>query len=140
MCLNGEKSGQMAFRTRAISKMRPSDGCGKDAIPLAVVQVVRFLRIWMSSGECRFKANEVRLQLHALAYNLANFLRTLVLPTAIADWSLTSLRDRMIKIGTTAVRHARSVILQLAEVAIPRDLWTEMLAIIADLKAKAQAP
>ncbi len=73
---------------------------------------------------CRsFKANEVRLQLHALAYNLANVLRTLVLPTAIADWPLTSLRDRMIKIGAKAVRHARAIILQLAEVAVPRDLW-----------------
>ena len=87
-----------------------------------------------------FKANEVRLQLHALAYNLANFLRTLVLPNPIADWSLTSLRDRMIKIGATAVRHARSIILQLAEVAVPRDLWAEMLATIANLKARAQAP
>jgi hypothetical protein len=87
-----------------------------------------------------FKANEVRLQLHALAYNLANFLRTLVLPTAIADWSLTSLRDRMIKVGAKAVRHARSVIFQLAEVAVPRDLWAEMFTTIANLKAKAQAP
>ncbi len=87
-----------------------------------------------------FKANEVRLQLHALAYNMANFLRTLVLPNSIADWSLTSLRDRMIKIGTKAVRHARSVILQLAEVAVPRDLWAQMLATIAGLKATAQAP
>jgi len=87
-----------------------------------------------------FAANEVRLQLHALAYNLGNFLRTLVLPTAIADWSLTSLRDRMIKIGVKAVRHARSIILQLAEVAVPRKLWAEMLTTIANLKAKAQAP
>ncbi|MCP4489858.1 MAG: IS1380 family transposase [Gammaproteobacteria bacterium] len=87
-----------------------------------------------------FKANEVRLQLHALAYNMANFLRTLVLPNSIADWSLTSLRDRMIKIGTKAVRHARSLILQLAEVAVPRDLWAQMLATIAGLKATAQAP
>jgi hypothetical protein len=86
-----------------------------------------------------FKANEVRLQLHALAYNMANFLRTLVLPISIADWSLTSLRDRMIKIGAKAVRHARSMILQLAEVAVPRDLWAQMLATIAALKAKAQA-
>lgn len=87
-----------------------------------------------------FRANEARLQLHALAYNMANFLRTLVLPTSIADWSLTSLRDRMIKIGAKAVRHARSIILQLAEVAVPRDLWAQMLATIAGLKAKAQAP
>jgi hypothetical protein len=87
-----------------------------------------------------FAANEVRLQLHALAYNLANFLRTLVLPTSIADWSLTSLRDRLIKIGAKAIRHARSIILQLAEVAVSHDLWREMLATIAGLRAKAQAP
>ena len=87
-----------------------------------------------------FEANAVRLQLHALAYNLANFLRTLALPKAIADWSLTSLRDRMIKIGAKAIRHARSINLQLAEVAVPCDLWAEMLATIAGLKARAQAP
>jgi|TARA_B100000315_G_scaffold204764_1_gene198300 hypothetical protein len=46
----------------------------------------------------------------------------------------------MIKIGAKAVRHARSIILQLAEVAVSRDLWAEMLATIAGLKAKAQSP
>jgi Transposase DDE domain group 1 len=41
---------------------------------------------------CRsFAANGVRLQLHALAYNLGNFLRTLATPEPIKDWSLTSL-------------------------------------------------
>ena len=64
----------------------------------------------------------------------------LALPKIMADWSLTSLRDRLIKIGAKAVRHARSITLQLAEVAVSRDLWAEMLAIIANLKAKAQAP
>jgi Transposase DDE domain group 1 len=40
---------------------------------------------------CRtFAANAVRLQLHALAYNLGNFLRTLATPEPIKDWSLTS--------------------------------------------------
>jgi hypothetical protein len=35
---------------------------------------------------CRtFNANAVRLQLHALAYNLGNFLRTLVTPEPIQD-------------------------------------------------------
>jgi Transposase DDE domain group 1 len=39
---------------------------------------------------CRsFDANAVRLQLHALAYNLGNFLRTLATPEPIQDWSLT---------------------------------------------------
>ena len=42
---------------------------------------------WTRLSCTTFRANAVRLQLHALAYNLANFLRMLVLPTAIADWS-----------------------------------------------------
>ena len=46
-----------------------------------------------------FAANAVRLQLHALAYNLGNFLRTLATPEPIKDWSLTSLKDELIKIG-----------------------------------------
>src|ERR1700730_1594288 len=49
---------------------------------------------------CRsFAANAVRLQLHALAYNLGNFLRTLATPEPIKDWSLTTLKERLIKIG-----------------------------------------
>ena len=95
---------------------------------------------WTRLSCKNFKANEVRLQLHALAYNLGNFLRTLVLPASIAEWSLTSLRDRIIKIGAKAVRLARSIILQLAEVAVHRDLWAQMLTTISGLKAMAQAP
>ena len=48
---------------------------------------------------CRtFAANAVRLQLHALSYNLGNFLRTLATPEPIKDWSLTSLKEKLIKI------------------------------------------
>ena len=44
---------------------------------------------------CRtFAANAVSLQLHALAYNLGNFMRTLALPKATEPWSLTSPRER----------------------------------------------
>ena len=47
---------------------------------------------------CRtFPANLVRLQLHALAYNLGNFLRTLATPEPIKDRALTSLRKKLIK-------------------------------------------
>ena len=47
---------------------------------------------------CRaFRANAVRLQLFALAYNLANFLRTLALPDAVAQWSLSTLRAKLVK-------------------------------------------
>jgi hypothetical protein len=55
---------------------------------------------------CRtFAANAVRLQLHALAYNLGNFLRTLATPEPIKDWSLTTLKDKLIKIGSVYTCH-----------------------------------
>ena len=47
------------------------------------------------------KGNAVRLQLHALAYNLGNFLRTLATPEPIKEWSLTSLKEKLIKIGAS---------------------------------------
>ncbi len=46
-----------------------------------------------------FRNNAVRLQLHALAYNLGNFLRTLALPQKVEHWSLTTLREKLINIG-----------------------------------------
>jgi hypothetical protein len=51
--------------------------------------------------------NAVRLQLHALAYNIANFLRTLALPNEIERWSLTTLPEKLVKIGARIVRHGR---------------------------------
>jgi Transposase DDE domain group 1 len=84
---------------------------------------------------CRtFAANAVRLQLHALAYNLDNFLRTLATPEPIKDWSLTSLKDKLIKIGAKVVSHGRYVIFQMAEVAIPRQMFQENLQLIAELR------
>jgi len=78
----------------------------------------------------------VPLQLHALAYNLANFLRRLALPKSVAHWSLTTLKEKLIKIGAKIVRHARYVTFQMAEVAIPRTLFREILRRIARLKTK----
>jgi Transposase DDE domain group 1 len=69
----------------------------------------------------------VRLQLHALAYNLANFLRSLTLPQEVEQWSLTTLRERLVKIGARIVRHGRYVVFQLAEVAVPRALFAAIL-------------
>ena len=56
----------------------------------------------------------------ALAYNLGNFLRTLATPEPIKDWSLTSLKEKLIKIGAKIVSHGRYVVFQMAEVAIQR--------------------
>jgi hypothetical protein len=74
----------------------------------------------------RFKNNQVRLQLFALAYNLANFLRQQALPRPVRTWTLTTLREKLIKIGAKVVRHAKAVTFQLAEVAVPRALFAAM--------------
>ena len=81
---------------------------------------------------CRsFAANAVRLQLHALAYNLGNFMRTLAMPKTAEPWSLTSLRQKLIKIGAKVVSHGRYVTFlrirarrghQIAAVAVARKL------------------
>jgi hypothetical protein len=84
-----------------------------------------------------FRHNAVRLQLHALAYNLANFLRTLALPQEVEHWSLTTLRDKLVKIGARIGRHGRYVVFQLAEVAVPRALFADILRRIDGLRLRS---
>ena len=77
---------------------------------------------------CRtFKDNQARLQLFALAYNLGNFLRRLALPKPVRHWSLTTLREKLIKIGAKVTRHSKYVFFQLAEVAVTRNLFAAIL-------------
>ena len=61
-------------------------------------------------------------------------MRTLALPEAVAHWSLTSLREKLVKIGAKIVTHARYVTFQMAEVAVPRTLFAEILRLIAELR------
>jgi hypothetical protein len=85
---------------------------------------------------CRtFAANAVRLQLHALAYNLGNFMRTLAMLKTAELWSLTSLREKLIKIGAKVVSHGRYVTFQLAEVAVSRQMFADILSLIVGLRA-----
>ena len=67
-------------------------------------------------------------------YNLGNFLRTLATPEPIKDWSLTSLKEKLIKIGAKVVSHGRYIIFQMAEVAIARQMFQEILRLIAELR------
>jgi len=78
--------------------------------------------------------NQVRLQLFALAYNLGNFLRRLALPESVKKWSLTTLRDKLIKIGAKVIRHSRYVVFQMTEVMVSKRLFQEILERIGRLK------
>ena len=91
---------------------------------------------WTRLSCCKFRDNAVRLQLHALAYNLANFMRTLALPKEVEHWSLTTLREKLVKIGAKVVSHGRYVTFQLAEVAVPRSLFQKILNLIDDLRRR----
>jgi len=91
---------------------------------------------WTRLSCGKFRNNEVRLQLHVLAYNLANFMRTLALPKEVEHWSLTTLREKLIKIGAKVVHHGRYVTFQLAEVAVPRNLFRKILGLIDDLRRR----
>ncbi len=81
-----------------------------------------------------FVDNRVRLQLFVLANNMGNFLRQAVLPRAVGHWTLRTLREKLIKIGAKVVRHARQVIFQMAEVAVPRELFRAILERIGRLR------
>jgi Transposase DDE domain group 1 len=89
---------------------------------------------WTKLSCRRFKDNAARLQLFALTYNLGNFLRQLVLPKPIRSWTLRTLREKLVKIGAKVVSHAKYVVFQLAEVAVPRPVFAAIVKRIGRLR------
>jgi hypothetical protein len=89
---------------------------------------------WTKLSCRRFKDNAARLQLFALAYNLANFLRQLVLPKSIQGWTLSTLREKLVKIGAKVVSHANYRVFQLAEVAVHRQQFAAIVERICRLR------
>ena len=82
---------------------------------------------WTRLSCHRFVANQVRLALFVLAYNPGNFLRRFVLPASVRHWSLRSIQVKLIKIGAKVIQHARHIIFQMAEVAVPKQLFAQIL-------------
>jgi hypothetical protein len=89
---------------------------------------------WTRLSCHKFVANQVRLWLFILAYNLGNFMRRLALPEGLKHWSLTSIQTRMIKTGGRLVRHARRLVFQLAEVLVTTETLTGLLERIGQLR------
>ena len=85
----------------------------------------------------RSRANEARLWLSLIAYNLGDLWRRLALPMRVATWSLTSLQQRLVKTGGRLIQHARYYWLLLAEGHLTRPLFGGMLRRIATLSAPA---
>ena len=51
----------------------------------------------------------------------------------VEHWSLTTLRENLVKVGAKVISHGRYVTFQLAEVAVPRGLFEEILRLIDEL-------
>ena len=95
---------------------------------------------WTRLSCSSFAANQVRFQLFLLAYNLSNFLRRIALPYRVREWSLTTLKEKLVKIGAKVVWHARYVTFQMAEVAVPHVLMKEILNRIRTFRGWKGAP
>jgi hypothetical protein len=74
------------------------------------------------------------MQLLILAYNLGNFRRRLTLPKVVKGWSRQSVPLRLIKPGARLVRHARRLVFQMAEGAVPGEVWAAVLGRISCLR------
>ncbi len=61
------------------------------------------------------------------------------MPETAEPWSLTRLREKLIKIGAKVVIHGRYVTFQMAEVAVPRKLFGEILRLIDGLRPPSVA-
>lgn len=85
---------------------------------------------WRRLSCRRLRDNEARLYLHALAYHLATFLRSIGLLEAMADWWLTILQLKLLKIGARVVLHARAITFQPAEVTVTGPMVRAILAAI----------
>ena len=89
---------------------------------------------WTKLSCHKFVSNEVRLLLFSLAYNLGNFLRTLALPKKMANWSLTTLKEKLIKLGAKTIKHARYIRFQIAEFIVTGKLFGDILKNIHQLQ------
>ena len=118
----------------------PVDADGFDGL---VISASNTAEQWIKEGKyalnwtrlsChRFVTNQVRLWLFVLAYNLGNFMRRLTLPESVKHWSLRSVQTKLIKMGGRLVRHARRLVFQLAEVAVSREVFRQVLERISGL-------
>ncbi len=64
----------------------------------------------------------------------------MALPEAVEHLSLSTLREKLIKIGAKVVRHSRYITFQLAEAAVPRNLFANILRLIEGLRPAPLPP
>jgi hypothetical protein len=93
----------------------------------------KYALTWTRLSCTRFSSNQVRLSLFVLAYNLGNFIRRFALPSKVSHWSLRSIQLKLIKIGAKVISHSRRTVFQCAEVAVPGELFADLLGRVRSL-------
>ncbi len=63
-------------------------------------------------------------------------MRTLAYPNEVEHWSLMTLLEKLVKTGAKVVLHGRYVTFQLAEVAVPREVFRKILSLFDDLRPR----
>ncbi len=123
--LRAKAEGVVAFYNgRGIAEQSPARHSFGDG---GWIKQARYALHWIRLSCHRFAANQVRLALFVLAYNLGNFLRRVALPGSVQHWSLRSVQVKLIKIGAKVIHHARQIIVQIAEAAVSKQLFEEIL-------------
>lgn len=85
----------------------------------------------VSSSSMIVNAN--RLQLHAVAYNIINWMKRFVFPGAMVDATIETIRLKLIKIASRVVRHARKVVFMLCSSCPYKDSFFQILDNISNL-------
>ena len=78
--------------------------------------------------------NANRLQIHALAYNLVNWMRRLVFPIALRKWRMETIRLRLIKVASKVACHGRSIMYRLCSSFPYKKEFVEILDNIAEFQ------
>ena len=60
--------------------------------------------------------------------------QTLALPKEVEHWSLTTRREKPVKMRAKIIDHARYTMFQMAEVDVPRDMFRQILELIDGLR------
>ena len=107
-----------------------------DAGLLAYRELDDALGLSTMAGETLADARTGKNERHALVGLLPRLnLNPLTWTSPCEDWSLTSLKEKLIKIGAKVVSHGRYVTFQMAEVAVPRQMFADILSLIARLRS-----
>ena len=89
--------------------------------------------IWCGNDQIMETGSDLGYRNSDRSFTYARLNRPLTRTSPCEDWSLTTLKEKLIKIGAKIVNHGRYVAFQMAEVAIPRTLFADILRLIAEL-------